>query len=85
MGVGRLNKLIIFILLFIVLTILLLFTSVRIWREKLLVKDVYRQGLVFSEGMTISEFGRVNQLKSPLLKSVFGLTSDEDFRKKLDG
>jgi protein tyrosine phosphatase (PTP) superfamily phosphohydrolase (DUF442 family) len=34
--------------------------------------------------MTISEFGKVNQLKSPLLKSVFGLTSDEDFQKKLD-
>jgi hypothetical protein len=35
--------------------------------------------------MTISEFGKVNQLKSPLLKSVFGLTSDDDFSKKLEG
>lgn len=85
MGVRRLTKPIIFFLLFIILTILLLFTFVKIWGEKLLIKDVYRQELVFSEKMTISEFGKVNQLKSPLLKSVFGLTSDEDFQKKLDG
>ena len=85
MGVRRLYKLIIFFLLFIILTISLLFTFIKIWGEKLLIKDVYRQGLVSSGEMTISEFGKVNQLKSPLLKSVFGLTSDEDFQKKLDG
>jgi Tyrosine phosphatase family len=85
MRVRRLHKLIIFFLFFIILFIFLPFTFIKIWGEKLLVKDLYRQGLVFSEGMTISEFGNVNQLKSPLLKSVFGLTSDEDFQKKLGG
>jgi hypothetical protein len=66
------------------LTLSLFFTFVKIWGEKLLVKDVRRPGLIFSGEMTISEFGKVNQLKSPLLKSVFSLTSDEDFHKKLD-
>jgi len=85
MGARRLRKPIIFLFPFIILAILLFFTFVKIWGEKLLVKDGYRQALVFSGEMTISEFGRVNQLKSPLLKSVFGLTSGEDFQKKLEG
>jgi hypothetical protein len=34
--------------------------------------------------MTISEFGKVNQLEIPLLKRVFGLNSDEDLKKKLN-
>jgi hypothetical protein len=84
MGVRRLHKLIIFFPLFIILSILLLLTFIKIWGEKLLVKDVYRQELAFSEGMTISEFGKANQLKRPLLKSVFGLTSDEGLKKKLE-
>src|SRR5208337_1628237 len=85
MGVRRLYKPIIFFCLFIILGILFFFSFVKIWGEKLLVKDLHRQELVFSGEMTISEFGKVNQLKSPLLKNVFGLTSDEDFSKKLEG
>jgi hypothetical protein len=85
MEVRRLYKPIIFLSLFIILGILFFFSFVKIWGEKLLVKDLYRQELVFSGEMTISEFGKVNQLKSPLLKNVFGLTSDEDFSKKLAG
>ena len=83
MEVRRLHKPIIFFCLFVILAILFFFTFVKIWGEKLLVKDRYRQELVFSGEMTISEFGKVNQLKSPLLKRVFSLTSDEDFQKKL--
>ena len=33
--------------------------------------------------MTISEFGKANHLKSPLLKRAFGVTVDGDFKKKL--
>jgi hypothetical protein len=57
----------------------------KVQGEKLLVRDLYRQRLVFSGEMTVSEFGKVNHLGSSLLKSVFGLTSDEDFHKKLKG
>jgi len=85
MRVRRFHKPIIFFCLFIIFAILLFFTFVKIEGEKLLVKDLYRQELVFSGDMTISEFGKVNQLKSPLLKNAFGLTSDEDFSKKLEG
>jgi len=85
MGVRRLHKAIIFFLVSIISAIFLFFIFLKIQGEKLLIKDSYRQRLVFSGEMTISEFGKVNQLKSPILKSVFGLASDEDFQKKLEG
>jgi hypothetical protein len=81
----RFRKPIIFFCLFIIFFILLFFTFVKVQGEKLLVRDLYRQRLVFSSEMTVSEFGKVNHLGSSLLKSVFGLTSDEDFHKKLKG
>jgi hypothetical protein len=84
MGMIRLRKPIIFFCLFIIFIILLFFTFAKLEGEKLLIKDDYRQRLVFSGEMTIYDFGKVNQLKSPLLKSVFGLTCDEDFHKKLE-
>jgi protein tyrosine phosphatase (PTP) superfamily phosphohydrolase (DUF442 family) len=84
MGVKRFYKPTIFLCLFVISAVLAFFTFAKIQGEKLLIEDGYRQGLVFSEEMTISEFGKVNQLKSPLLRSVFGLTSDEDFYKKLE-
>jgi len=84
MGVRRLHKPIIFFSLFIVLAIFLFFIFVKIQGEKLLIKDYHRQSLVFSGEMTISEFGKVNQLKIPLLKSVFGLTSDVGIQKKVE-
>jgi DNA-binding transcriptional regulator GbsR (MarR family) len=40
---------------------------VKIWGQELLVKDWYRLEFVSSGEMTISEFGKANQLKSPLL------------------
>ncbi len=69
--------------LFIILAIFFFFAFVKIWGEELLLKDWYRQELVSSEEMTISEFGKVNQLKSPLLKSAFGLDAEEALQKKL--
>jgi hypothetical protein len=84
MKVRRFHKPIIFFCLPLIFAILLFFTFLKIEGGKLLVKDLYRQKLVFSGEMTISEFGKVNQLKSPVLKNVFGLTSDEDFHKKLE-
>jgi len=84
MQVRRFYKPIIFFCLFIIIAVLLFFTFEKIEGEKLLVQDLYRQELVFSGEMTISEFGKVNQLKTLLLKSAFGLTSDEDLHKKLN-
>jgi protein tyrosine phosphatase (PTP) superfamily phosphohydrolase (DUF442 family) len=84
MGVRRSYKPIIFFCLFVIFAVFVFFTSGKTQGEELLIKDGYRQGLVFSGEMTISEFGKVNQLKSPLLKGVLGLTSDEDFHKKLE-
>jgi hypothetical protein len=82
MKLRQLRKPIMFFCLFIILAIFFCFTFVRIWGEKLLVKDWYRQQFVFSEEMTISEFGKANQLKSPLLRTAFGLTAEGDFQKE---
>jgi hypothetical protein len=39
--------------------------------------------LVFSGAMTISDFGKVNQLQGPIWRSALGLSSGDEFRKKL--
>ena len=83
MKLRRLNRPYLFLGLFIILAVFCFFTSVKIWGEKLLLKDWYRQEFVYSDEMTISEFGKANQLKNPLLKRAFGLTAREDFQKKL--
>jgi hypothetical protein len=72
-----------FFWLFIIFFVFFFFTYAKIWGVNLLVNDWYRQGLVFSEEMTVSEFGKANQLKGPLLKNAFGLASWEDFQKTL--
>jgi hypothetical protein len=83
MKLRHLNKPFTFFWLFIIVCIFFFFTYAKIWGVNLLVKDWYRQEFVFSGGMTISEFGKANQLKSPLLKNAFGLASWEDFQKTL--
>lgn len=83
MKLRQLRKPIMIFCLFMILAIFFFFTFVKLWGERLLVKDWYRQGLVFSGEMTISEFGEVNQLESPILKRTFGLTAEGDFQKKL--
>ncbi|MEW6335139.1 MAG: 4Fe-4S binding protein [Thermodesulfobacteriota bacterium] len=40
--------------------------------------------LVFQDGMTIAEFGRINALPNAVLKNAFELQSREDTEKKLD-
>ena len=67
----------------VVVAIFISFAFVKIWGEKLLLKDWYRQELVSSGEMTIAEFGRVNQLQKPVIERAFGLTSGEDLQKKL--
>jgi hypothetical protein len=83
MRLRRLRNPIMFCCLFVIVAIFLFFIFVKIWGEKLLLKDWYRQGLIFSGEMTIPEFGNANQLKSFMLKSAFGLASEKDFQKKL--
>ncbi len=83
MKLRKANTNTLFLLIFLLLASFFFLASVKIWGENLLLKDWYRQGLMFSEEMTISEFGKANQLKSPLLEKAFGLTSGEAPRKKL--
>jgi hypothetical protein len=83
MKLRRLNRPYLFLGLFIILAVFCFLASVKIWGEELLVKDWYRQEFVYSDEMTISEFGKANHLKSPILTSAFSLTSREDFQKKL--
>jgi NAD-dependent dihydropyrimidine dehydrogenase PreA subunit len=56
--------------------------SMKLWGAKP-EKAPVRQELVFQEGMTVSEFGKANQLPNPVLKEVFGLVSKEDLQKKV--
>jgi protein tyrosine phosphatase (PTP) superfamily phosphohydrolase (DUF442 family) len=77
------KRIIILFCFFIITAIFSFFASIKIWGERLLLKDCYREGLVFSGEMTISEFGEVNQLQGPILRSALGLTSGDEFQKKL--
>jgi len=56
--------------------------SMKLWGAKP-EKAPVRQELVFEEGMTVSEFGKANQLPNPVLKEVFGLASKEDLQRKV--
>jgi NAD-dependent dihydropyrimidine dehydrogenase PreA subunit len=62
--------------------ILLSSISVTLWGEKP-EKIPLLQEVVLQEGMTLSEFGKVNQLPNTLLKEAFGLVSKEDLQKRV--
>ena len=79
----RVNKNILLFPLFLLIVSFFFLALVKIWGENLLVKDWYRPGFIFSEEMTISEFGKANQLKSSLVKQTFGLAAGEAHGKKL--
>jgi hypothetical protein len=68
---------------FLTLSIFFSLISAKIWGEKLLEEDSFRQELTFGREMTISEFGKVNRLADPLLEKVFGFAPREDRQKKL--
>ncbi len=42
------------------------------------------EGLTILAGMTLSEFGKVNNISNPTLKDIFRLTSPSDLEKKFD-
>jgi polyferredoxin len=65
-----------------VLVVVLSLISMKLWGEKP-EKVPVRQDLVFQEEMTVSEFGKTNQLPNAVLKEVFGLVSKEDLQKKV--
>ncbi len=67
---------------FTALVIVLSSVSGRLWGEKP-EKSPVRPELVFQEEMTVSEFGKTNQLPNAVLKEVFGLASKEDLQKKM--
>jgi polyferredoxin len=67
---------------FLALVIVLSSVSGRLWGEKP-EKAPVRPELVFKEEMTVSEFGKANQLPNTVLKEVFGLASREDLQKKM--
>jgi NAD-dependent dihydropyrimidine dehydrogenase PreA subunit len=64
--------------------VLLSLLSVSLWQEKP-DKPGESAPLVLREGMTISEFGRENNLPNEVLQKAFGLPGKEDLEKKLEG
>jgi polyferredoxin len=66
----------------IALVVVLSSISMRLWGKKPEKAPVQKE-LVFQEGMTVSEFGKTNQLPNTVLKEVFGLVSKEDLQKKV--
>ena len=70
------------LLIFIGLVIVFSSISTRLWGEKP-EKIPLRPEMVFQEEMTVSEFGKVNQLPNTLLKEAFGLVSKEDLQKRV--
>jgi polyferredoxin len=75
-------KMIVSLVVLVTLIVLLSSISMSLWGEKP-EKIPMRQDLVLQEGMTLSEFGKANQLSNPLLKEVFGLVSKEDIQKRV--
>ena len=75
-------KIVVSLVVFIGLVVVLSSVSARLWGEKP-EKAPLRQELVFQEEMTVSEFGKANQLPNTLLKEVFGLVSKEDIQKRV--
>jgi len=67
----------------IALVIALSLISVRIWSEKPETIEVSGE-FVFTDGMTVAEFGQKNDLSAPTLKETFGLQTKEDLERKVD-
>jgi NAD-dependent dihydropyrimidine dehydrogenase PreA subunit len=75
-------KILVTFLAFMVLVIAGSSISMTLWGEKP-GKIPLRPELRFEEGMTLSEFGKANELSNPLIKEVFGFTSREDLQKRV--
>jgi polyferredoxin len=58
--------------------------SVRLWGGKKEAPSV-AAAPVLSKGMSVGEFGRANHLPDAVLKKVFGLASQEEFGRDLEG
>lgn len=75
-------RIVVSFIVFMMLVVVWSSVSARLWGEKP-DKPPARLQLVFQEKMTISEFGKINQLPNTALKEVFGLASKEDLQKKI--
>jgi len=77
------TKIILVFIVIVVLVIALSLVSNRIWGGKPEKIEVKAE-LVFTDGMTLAEFGQKNDLPNSVLKEVLGLKTKEDLTKKLD-
>ncbi len=77
------TKIVLAFVVIIALVIALLLVSNRMWSDKPEKIEVSGE-LVFTDGMTVAEFGQKNDLSNPVLKETFGLTVKEDVKKRLD-
>ena len=82
-GMGQRLKLIILFLVFTVFVIFFSLVSLKILGSMLLEETSFCPEFIFREGMTVSEFGKVNRLPSPLLKKALGLTCTEGLQKRV--
>ncbi len=64
------------------LVLALSYLSSRVWGEKSEGVSL-TSTLVMEDGMTVNEFGQVNNLPDPVLKNIFSLESKKDLGKKL--
>ena len=80
MGQGQKLRIVLSSLVFLGLVVALSSVSETLWGDKP-EKISLQKELVFQEGMKVSEFGKMNGLPDPVLKEVFGLSSQEDLQK----
>ncbi len=77
------RKIVLAFVVIVALVITLSLVSNRIWSDK--PENIEISGeLVFSDGMTLAEFGQKNDIPNPVLKETFGLKTQEDVKKSLD-
>jgi polyferredoxin len=77
-------KIVLTFVVIIALVVALSSVSNSIWNDKPEKIEVTTE-LIFTDGMTVAEFGQTNDIPNPTLKELFGLKTKDDLGKKLDG
>jgi Pyruvate/2-oxoacid:ferredoxin oxidoreductase delta subunit len=77
------TKLLILFILLVALTASLSHISTNIWGGKTEKLPEFKE-LVFKEGMSVMEFGSLNNLPNPVLKKVLGLETKSDLQKPIE-
>ena len=73
------TKIIVSFIVLIAIVISLSIISNKIWGGKPETVPT-RQQLTFKENMTVSQFGQINKIPSPVLKKVFQLQNKQDLK-----